>query len=58
MKYLVTGAGGYLGQHVVLTLARWGVPYVAIDRKTCDLTDPVQVRATFIRLRRPAPSPA
>ncbi|MFF7276646.1 dTDP-4-dehydrorhamnose reductase [Streptomyces griseorubiginosus] len=45
--WLVTGAGGMLGQDVLARLAQSGERYVALDRKALDLTDADAVRAAL-----------
>ncbi|MEV7070355.1 dTDP-4-dehydrorhamnose reductase [Streptomyces sp. NPDC093990] len=51
--WLVTGAGGMLGQDVLARLDRSGERYVALDRKALDLTDADAVRAA-VEEHRPA----
>ncbi|CAM5638394.1 hypothetical protein SALBM311S_04091 [Streptomyces alboniger] len=51
--WLVTGAGGMLGQDVLAALAAEGEPSVALDRAALDLTDPAAVRQALER-HRPA----
>lgn len=45
--WLVTGAGGQLGSDVVDVLHAYGEEVVGYDRKSLDITDRVQVRATM-----------
>lgn len=45
--WLVTGAGGMLGQDVLARLAQSGERYVALDRKALDLTDAAAVSAAL-----------
>ncbi|WP_020136191.1 dTDP-4-dehydrorhamnose reductase [Streptomyces sp. 351MFTsu5.1] len=45
--WLVTGAGGMLGQDVLARLAQSGERYVALDRKALDLTDADAVSAAL-----------
>lgn len=54
MRLLVTGANGFLGRHVVQTLARAGHPVVALVRPAADLEDlawgaSVEVRRADLR---------
>ena len=51
--WLVTGAGGMLGQDVLARLAQSGERYVALDRKALDLTDADAVSAA-LEEHRPA----
>lgn len=51
--WLVTGAGGMLGQDLVAALAREGVTAVAADRAALDIADPARVRRAFAA-HRPA----
>ncbi|KUM72751.1 dTDP-4-dehydrorhamnose reductase [Streptomyces griseorubiginosus] len=51
--WLVTGAGGMLGQDVLARLDRSGERYVALDRKALDLTDADAVSAA-LEEHRPA----
>jgi dTDP-4-dehydrorhamnose reductase len=51
--WLVTGAGGMLGQDVLARLDRAGERYVALDRKALDLTDADAVSAA-LEEHRPA----
>ncbi|MFF0157722.1 dTDP-4-dehydrorhamnose reductase [Streptomyces sp. NPDC005263] len=51
--WLVTGAGGMLGQDVLAALAAEGEPSVALDRAALDLTDPAAVQRALER-HRPA----
>lgn len=51
--WLVTGAGGMLGQDVLARLAQSGERYVALDRKALDLTDADAVGAA-LEEHRPA----
>ncbi|MFF7946881.1 dTDP-4-dehydrorhamnose reductase [Streptomyces griseorubiginosus] len=51
--WLVTGAGGMLGQDVLARLAQSGERYVALDRKALDLTDAAAVSAA-LEEHRPA----
>ncbi|ANS65221.1 dTDP-4-dehydrorhamnose reductase [Streptomyces lincolnensis] len=51
--WLVTGAGGMLGQDVLAVLAAEGEQAVALDRAALDLTDPAAVQAALER-HRPA----
>ncbi|AZP17676.1 dTDP-4-dehydrorhamnose reductase [Streptomyces aquilus] len=51
--WLVTGAGGMLGQDVLARLAEAGEQTVALDRAALDLTDAAAVRGT-IETHRPA----
>ncbi|MFD6419791.1 dTDP-4-dehydrorhamnose reductase [Streptomyces sp. NPDC060194] len=51
--WLVTGAGGMLGRDVLARLERDGVPFVALERKALDVTDPAAVAAAFAE-HRPA----
>ncbi|MFE3030467.1 dTDP-4-dehydrorhamnose reductase [Streptomyces canus] len=51
--WLVTGAGGMLGQDVLARLAQAGERYVALDRKALDLTDADAVSAA-LEEHRPA----
>lgn len=45
--WLVTGAGGMLGQDVLARLAAEGVHAIAADRHALDVADPDSVRAAF-----------
>ncbi|MFD7406135.1 dTDP-4-dehydrorhamnose reductase [Streptomyces sp. NPDC059866] len=47
MRWLVTGAGGMLGQDVVDTLRGRGADVVALDRAALDVTRPDAVEAAF-----------
>jgi len=49
--WLVTGAGGMLGQDVLARLDRAGERYVALDRKALDLTDADAVTAAVTEHR-------
>ncbi|MEU0946293.1 dTDP-4-dehydrorhamnose reductase [Streptomyces canus] len=51
--WLVTGAGGMLGQDVLARLSQSGERYVALDRKALDLTDADAVSAA-LEEHRPA----
>lgn len=51
--WLVTGAGGMLGQDVLARLAAEGVHAIAADRHALDVADPDSVRAAFAE-HRPA----
>ncbi|RPF37187.1 dTDP-4-dehydrorhamnose reductase [Streptomyces sp. TLI_185] len=51
--WLITGAGGMLGQDVLAQLDRAGKRYVALDRKALDLTDADAVTAAVTE-HRPA----
>jgi dTDP-4-dehydrorhamnose reductase len=51
--WLVTGAGGMLGQDVLAKLAAAGEQAIALDRAALDLTDPAAVRQA-LELHRPA----
>ncbi|WP_329291236.1 dTDP-4-dehydrorhamnose reductase [Streptomyces pseudovenezuelae] len=51
--WLVTGAGGMLGQDVLARLSQSGERYVALDRKALDLTDAEAVSAA-LEEHRPA----
>ncbi|MFF7524795.1 dTDP-4-dehydrorhamnose reductase [Streptomyces pseudovenezuelae] len=51
--WLVTGAGGMLGQDVLARLSQAGERYVALDRKALDLTDAEAVSAA-LEEHRPA----
>jgi len=51
--WLVTGAGGMLGQDVLARLAEAGEQTVALDRAALDLTDADAVRST-LEVHRPA----
>ncbi|MBC9716293.1 dTDP-4-dehydrorhamnose reductase [Streptomyces sp. TRM66268-LWL] len=51
--WLVTGAGGMLARDVLARLAAAGIPAVALDRRSLDISDPARVRAAFDR-HRPA----
>jgi len=44
-RVLVTGAGGFVGRHLVARLAAEGAEVTALTRAACDLTDPRAVRA-------------
>ena len=50
--WLVTGAGGMLGQDVLAHLAATGDDAVGLDRRSLDITDPALVRAA-VREHRP-----
>ncbi len=50
--WLVTGAGGMLGQDVLAHLAATGDDAVGLDRRSLDITDPTLVRAA-VRQHRP-----
>ncbi|MFJ4786306.1 dTDP-4-dehydrorhamnose reductase [Streptomyces sp. NPDC088794] len=52
-NWLVTGAGGMLGQDVLAALAAAGIPAVAAARADLDLTHPASVR-TALAEHRPA----
>ncbi|MER5912234.1 dTDP-4-dehydrorhamnose reductase [Streptomyces sp. NPDC001982] len=52
-NWLVTGAGGMLGQDVLAQHAAAGIPAVAAARADLDITDPAAVRAAFAA-HRPA----
>ncbi len=52
-NWLVTGAGGMLGQDVLVRLAADGIPAVAATRTDLDITDPASVRAA-LAAHRPA----
>ncbi|MET7682444.1 dTDP-4-dehydrorhamnose reductase [Streptomyces sp. NPDC005423] len=45
MRWLVTGAGGMLGQDMLAELARRGAPATGLDRTALDITRPEGVRA-------------
>lgn len=47
MKWLVTGAGGMLGQDTVAELTRRGEQVTALDRAALDITDPDTVDAVL-----------
>ena len=51
--WLVTGAGGMLGQDLVMRLEREGEDVAGYGRSDLDITDAAAVRAT-LRRRRPA----
>lgn len=53
MRVLVTGAGGFIGAHVVHVLRARGHEPIAVTRKDADLSDPGAVGALFAR-HRPA----
>ena len=44
MNVMVTGAGGFIGRHVVRRLTDGGHTVHALTRRTCDLNDPARVR--------------
>ena len=50
-RVLVTGAGGFLGQHVMEALRGVGAVPIATTRADTDLRDPGAVRALFARAR-------
>ncbi|WP_432076715.1 dTDP-4-dehydrorhamnose reductase [Streptomyces wuyuanensis] len=52
-NWLVTGAGGMLGQDILARLAVDGIPAVAATRTDLDITDPASVRAA-LAAHRPA----
>jgi dihydroflavonol-4-reductase len=45
MRYLVTGATGFLGQHLVVSLREHGHDVVTLSRKNGDILDAASVRA-------------
>ena len=51
-RVLVTGAGGFVGRHLVRRLHRAGASVIPLTRQTCDLTDPDAVRRV-VRDARP-----
>ncbi|WP_030442660.1 NAD-dependent epimerase/dehydratase family protein [Actinoplanes subtropicus] len=50
-RVLVTGAGGFVGRHLVARLAEQGADVTALTRTGCDLTDPDAVRAAVVAAR-------
>ncbi len=51
-SWLVTGAGGMLGQDVLAHLVASGDDAIGLDRRSLDITDPALVRAA-VREHRP-----
>ncbi|HZD96573.1 MAG TPA: dTDP-4-dehydrorhamnose reductase [Micromonosporaceae bacterium] len=51
-RWLVTGAGGMLGQDVLAHLVASGDDAIGLDRRSLDITDPARVRAA-VRQHRP-----
>jgi dTDP-4-dehydrorhamnose reductase len=49
--WLVTGAGGMLGQDVLRRLTSHGEVAVGVDRRRLDVTDPASIRDVFARHR-------
>jgi len=50
-RVLVTGAGGFVGRHLVARLAAEGAEVTALTRAGCDLTDHAAVRAAVSAAR-------
>jgi nucleoside-diphosphate-sugar epimerase len=48
-RVLVTGAGGFVGGHLVARLVAGGAVVTALTRRTCDLTDQRAVTSTVTR---------
>lgn len=44
---LITGANGFIGQHLVKTLKSQGASVVGIGRKNCDVTDKISLERLF-----------
>jgi nucleoside-diphosphate-sugar epimerase len=51
VRCLVTGAGGFVGRHLVARLAAEGAEVTALTRAACDLTDPAAIRAAVAAAR-------
>jgi nucleoside-diphosphate-sugar epimerase len=50
-RVLVTGAGGFIGRHLVTRLTAEHAEVTALTRDRCDLTDPVAVRSAVAAAR-------